>query len=279
MKVVHKGDTAELYAYVEPAAEYAANPDDVVTVDFIIVAPDGTESTEIGSVQEDGGGFARFTDTTQTGMYRVLARFTFDTGEIRSETFSFEVEDPLNPPPPTKRETIADAVWLRFEDLFDSEEGGPWLRDMTLRYFDKRKFPQFIDEALIDINMQPPMTTATILDFTTAVVTGNADIDGPDVDQTVLVLGTMLAIIRHLMRSYTEQPLLANGQVAYEDRRDYLQRWQTVYQIELDHFTRLVALWKRQFLGLGHSKLLITSKAGRIYGPGMRTRNVGRGWY
>src|SRR4051812_5727001 len=105
MKVVHMGDTAELYAYVEPAAEYAADPADIVTVDFIIVAPDGTETTEIGTIQEDGGGFARFTDTTQVGMYRVLARFTFSTDEIRSETFSFEVEDPLNPPPPTKRET------------------------------------------------------------------------------------------------------------------------------------------------------------------------------
>lgn len=279
MKVVNKDDSAELYSYVAPSAEYNATPEDVVTVDFTIIAPDGTETNQNGEVLEDGGGFTRFTGTDQVGEYRVLSRFTFASGEVRSETYSFEVEDPLNPPPPTKAEEIADAVWFRFEDLFDSELGGPWLRDMTLRYFDKRKFPGFIGEALVDINMMPPMTNATILDFTTPVATGNVDIDGPDIDQPILVLGVELQVIRHLMRSYVEQPLLAGGNVTYEDRRDYLERWEKIYQIELERYTHYLKLWKRQFLGLGHSKVLVTSKAGRLYGPGMRTRNVGRGYY
>lgn len=279
MKVVNIGDTAELYAYPTPSAEYAATPVEINTGEFRVVAPDGTTSMLPAAIQSDGGLFARYTATTAKGIYQVLATATFLSGEVRSVPYTFEVEDPFDPDPPSKHEEIANAVWLRFEDLFDSEEGGPWLRDMTLRYFDKRKFPQFMNEALIDINMQPPMTTATILDFTTAVATGNVDIDGPDIDQTVLILGTELAVIRHLMRSYVEQPLPQGGNVVYEDRRDYVQRWQTVYQIELDHYLRLLAFWKRQFLNLGHSKVLISSKAGRLFGPVMRTRNVGRGWY
>lgn len=279
MKVVFLGDTAELYAYVEPATEVEVDPDSIVSVDFTISKPDESVETEVGEVLEDGSGFARYANTDQVGSYAVVAKFEFDSGEIRSTHYTFEVQDPLNPPEPTRRETIADAVWLLLEDCFDSEYGGPWLRDMTLRYFDKRKIPALIDDALMEINMTPPMTTLTIIDFTTPVVTGNLDIDGPDPDMTIIAQGTLLATIRHLMRSYVEQPAPQGANVVYEDRRDYLQRWQIIYDIELERYTRWLALWKRQFLGLGKSAVLISSKAGRLYGPGMRTRNVGRGWY
>jgi hypothetical protein len=280
MKIVLMGDTAELYAFPTPSAEYVADPLDIASGEFTVIAPDGTTDTLTATVNDDGGIFARFTDTTQVGSYRVLATATFSSGEVRSETFTFEVEDPLDPPPPTKHEEIADAVWLRFEDLFDSTEGGPWLRDMTLRYFDKRKIPAFIGDALMEINLAPPMTNATIIDFTTPVAVGNPDLDGPDLDQGILILATELAIIRHLMRSYVEQPALVGVQAGYEDRRDYLQRWQTIYEIDMEVFKRWLALWKRQFLGLGHSKILVSSKAGRLYGPtAQRTRNVSRGWY
>ena len=95
----------------------------------------------------------------------------------------------------------------------------------------------------------------------------------------LLAQGVFLCVVRHLMRSYVEQPNPVGAQIAWHDRRDYLQRWQSVYTIEDAHYKRTVALFKRRFLGLGHSRVLVSSKAGRLIPAPMRTRNVGRGYW
>jgi hypothetical protein len=55
--------------------------------------------------------------------------------------------------PPSLNELITEGVWLRLSDLFDTTEGGPWLREQTLAHFDENKVGQFISEALLDINL------------------------------------------------------------------------------------------------------------------------------
>jgi hypothetical protein len=100
-----------------------------------------------------------------------------------------------------------------------------------------------------------------------------------DPDQIVIIQATLLAVIKHLMRSYVEQPNVVGANMVWQDRRDYLQRWQTIYTIEEGYFRQVVALWKRQFYNFGHSSLLVSSKAGRLgYGPGFRARNAARGY-
>jgi hypothetical protein len=94
------------------------------------------------------------------------------------------------------------------------------------------------------------------------------------------VQATLLAVIRHLMRSYVEQPAPQGANIVYQDRRDYLQRWEEIYKIEEEFFKYVLALWKRQFLHLGTGSLLVHSKAGRLYGPGYnRARTISRSMY
>jgi hypothetical protein len=98
----------------------------------------------------------------------------------------------------------------------------------------------------------------------------------------IVVLGTLIQVIRHLMRSYVEQPAPMGSEVAYEDRRDYLQRWQMILQDLQEEWWRMLLLWKRQYYHFGHSALSVHSKAGRLYGTqggSWRMRNAGRGWY
>ena len=268
--VVQLSDTAELRTNVFDQDNVPIPADDILLVKFTIQRPDESRDELAGEVEDDGSGFARYTNTDVVGEYVSVAQFTLDSGEKRSVRQRFEVIDPFVDTPLTENEIIAEGVWLRLEDCFDSSEGGPWLRDVTLSYFNKDKIPEFIADALFEINMQPPMTGSTILDFTTPAT---------DTDMPVLVQGTLLAVIRHLMRSYVEQPTPQGAQVVYEDRKDYLQRWQIIYQIEKDRYDRWLALWKRQFLNLGHSALLVSSKAGRLIPAPMRTRTVGRGYY
>lgn len=270
---VNVGDTAELRPVLYDIDEVPIPAADIVSVVFTVQYPNGDQATAAGTVEGDGTGFYRWMNTEQIGHYYYVARFTLASGEIRSRTGSFNAIDPFDPPELTAEERIEEAVWMRLEDCFDSDEGGPWLRDMTLAYFNKTKLGEFISEALMDINLAPPATTATIGDFTTVQPDGS-----DDPESALLIQGVLLATIRHLMRAYTEQPALTGAQVVYDDRRDYLQRWQTIYTIEAERYARWIALWKRQFVG-NHRAMLVAAKAGRLLPAPLRSRNIGRGMY
>jgi hypothetical protein len=204
----------------------------------------------------------------------MLATFTTTDGSVKSTRIDFGVIDPFDLSEPTGMDLLIDTVWTLLEDCFDSEEGGPYLRDQTMSFFNKQKIQFFVPFGLIEINVTQPPTHLTLNDFTTPPAPGQQNEALP-----ILAYGTLLHVIRHLMRAYVEQPTPQGAQVVYDDRRDYLQRWQLILSELEPDFNRLTILWKRQFLNLGKSALLVHSKAGRLYGPSMRLRNVGRGWY
>jgi hypothetical protein len=283
--VISLGDTADLYAYLYDDTDAPVDPDTILSVDFTIAKPDNMREELNGIVQEDGSGFLLYT-TDQVGEYRVVATFTFTDGRKQSTRSDFEVHDPFAAVEPpdwdvltvdqkyvAMQDIVAERVWDRLEDLFDAEDGGPWMRDMTLNVFGPNKIKDFIDEALFDINVYNPPTELGLDKFAMPIA------GKPNPNLVLAVQGTLVAVIRHLMRSYTEMPNPTGGQVTFEDRRDYLQRWGTIYQIEFQHYDHLVKLWKRQFLDLGKSKVLVSNKAGRLLPAPLRSRNIGRGYY
>jgi hypothetical protein len=259
ISTVNQGDTADLYAYVFDSNSNPLVAGQIADVDFVVQDPTGAQTTLPGSIEADGAGFLRY-DTTgnSLGEYVVVAKFTLTSGEKRSTRLDFTVVDPFTPVVPTKEEVIADGVWMMLEDCFDSEEGGPWLRDMTLSFFDRNKIKQFIPYAMMQINNTNPLTT---LDLSTFVIvtfdTGGIPVSAePTGDIPVVVYGTLIQVIRHLMRAYVEQPANMGSEIAFEDRRDYLQRWQLIIQDMLPDYQQMLILWKRQFLNLGKSALL-----------------------
>lgn len=266
------GDSAEVDAYIYDENNALIPVADISSVVFTVEDPSGVQTQLTGSIVGDGHGYVRFTDTSLVGHYPSIATFTMSAGQVKSSVCSFEVIDPFRPPAPTPDQVIGDLVWQKIEDIFDSDEGGPWLRDMTLNTFSRDKMPEFIAEGLFDINQQNPPTNLTSTYF---VSNGNPTQDAP-----VLVEATYLAVILHLISSYVEQPLPQGAQVVYEDRRDYIQRWTQVYEIEMARYMRWVALFKRKFLGLGHAKGLIFTRAGRMMGPyAPNLYGAGRGYW
>lgn len=299
--IVNLNDSAELYAYLSDQGEPVL-ADDLLSVAFTIEKPNGAKTTETGTVMDDGAGYLMFNDTDQVGEYVAVATFIFTTGKVKSTRSDFEVGDPFNPTVGTQETVIEHLVWDKVEDCFDSRDGGPWLREMTLNVFDRSKMSDFIDEALLEINVYNPPThfdenyfvhsithelpllvpSESLIPSDSLILADEGAVfveASPNEDTQILVLGTFLSVVRHLMRSYVEQPLPSGGQITYEDRRDYLQRWGTIYQIESMRFDALLKLWKRQFLGLNQGKVLVSSKAGRLSPAPMRTRNIGRGYY
>lgn len=285
---IKQNDSAPIYVYLHDTENVPYGADEIIGAEYTIRPPGGNAngSNDIvvpAEIKDDGAAYIAFNNTALLGEYIAVVQFSLENGEKRSERRVFNVEDPFKNTPTTAHETIAEGVWVRLSDLFDSTEGGPWLRDVTNSFFDKRKIVNIINDALFDINYQPPQTNITILDFVNGGIT-ITDIDGSplnvaDPDQNLLVQGALISTIRHLIRSYVEQPLPQGAQIVYEDRRDYLQRWQSVLQTEEARYTRVLALWKRQFLGLGRTSLLVHSKAGRLTNLQPRSWASRRGYW
>lgn len=273
-KVYNLNDTANLLATLYDRFDDPYSADNLIAVEFKIQAPDGTITTKTGTIEDDGSATLNFDDTDQVGHYVCVASFTTSDEGKKSVRVDFETTDPFAEVSPSPSWYAAVDAWEKFEDCFDAEDEGPWLRDMTLNVFNKTKMEKFIDDALMDINLQNPPTDFILDTFVQP---------GPPVVLTsnlpLLTQGLVVQLIRHLIRSYVEQPNPVGAQIAWHDRRDYLQRWQSVLQIEQAQYMRLLALWKRQYLGLGTLKGLVSSKAGRLLPAPMRTRNVGRGYW
>lgn len=269
---INKGDTAPLAAALR-VRDGVVEADEIASVEFTVQYPNGFIENPIeGQIEPNGEGVLQWTETEEEGKYLAEAKFHLTNGEIRSVMVNFAVENPFREET-QQEEIIAEEVWFRLEDCFDSIEGGPFLRDETLANFDQSKIKKFISEVLLDINVQEPKTNATLQDFVS--ISGT-----PNPTMPLMAKGLLCKTIQHLIRSYAEIPVPQGGQVVYEDRTRYLQAWQTIYKSEHEDYYTMVRLWKRGFLNYGHSALLVSSKAGRLfYGSVQRTRNAGRGGY
>jgi hypothetical protein len=268
-------DTAELYAsLMSEGKPIPAN--EIEAVEFTIQKPDEEKAGPFpGQVEEDGRGYYRWTHTTETGEYQASAQFTRVTGEKKSVLLDFAVVDPFDTTPITLEEIVADDVWLRLEDSFDSTEGGAWLKDVTQAHFDKKKIAHYIPETVLDINVQSPYSEAALADFAQPGPNGE-----PNALLPLVAKGVLCKVIMHLIRNYVEQPIPKGAPIAYEGREHYARAWKEVYDNEHTDYYTLVRLWKRGLLHLGHSALLVHSKAGRLYyGTALRTRNISRGFY
>jgi hypothetical protein len=274
-KRVFVGDTATLYAFLyENDDQNLVSFVNINQVLFTVKRPsDPTDTPSISGAQGTitGDGAAEYlvpsAAITEPGEYLSIAQFQLNDGRKKSVIVDFDVVDPFEAISTGPFDPWIDLTWRKIEDCFDSEIGGPWLRDMTLARFDKSKIRTLLPEALLDINVQQPITSFNESSFP------RDDTGGALLSQALLV-----STLRHLVRSYTEQPDVTSSPVAFLDRKRYSEAWATVLKIEEPEYRRVLALWKRQFFGFGTSKLLVSSKAGRLVPAPMRTRYSGRGY-
>jgi hypothetical protein len=274
------GDTVVLDAYLnEVDTDERVSRTELDTVDFTIRHPDDGAVPMIlqqpGIIVEDEDGHGQYLApslvTTKAGEYKAVARFHRNDGRIESVVVDFEVIDPFQAIDSDALSQVVDTAWMKLEDCFDSEVGnaGPWLRDMTLAKFDQTKMRGLLPEALIGINMWQPVTSYDADSYPYTDGSANA----------VLAQALLVSTIRHLIRSYTEQPDVMNSNVGYLDRKRYADAWTKVYQLEDAYFQRMLILWKRSMFAFGRPATLVSSKAGRLMPAPMRSRNAGRGYY
>jgi hypothetical protein len=134
--------------------------------------------------------------------------------------------------------------------------------------FDKTKVRELAPGVIMQINQQMPYSDYSV---DTYPWTGS--------DATPLFAqGLLSATIRHLMRSYTEQPDVTSSPVAFLDRKKYSQAWKAVYDVENALWERWLQRWKLRSYDITHAAVLLGSKAGRNLSAPMRSRYVGRGY-
>lgn len=253
--------------------------DNISSVSFTILKP--TDDPTVPSIRDQGGaitgdGTGQFVVTNDLndvpGEYKALATFLYSdngsSGLVKSIPVDYTVVDPFVRAGASPADGAVRQAWLKIEDCFDSEQGGPWLRDMTLAVFDQSKIRGLIPEVLLDINNQMPYTSYTESSFPYANMDGEA----------LMAQGLLVSAIRHLMRSYTEQPDVTSSPVAFMDRKSYQQRWKAVYDVESAKWDKWLNRWKLQSYDLSSSAMLLGTKAGRMLPAPMRSRNVGRGF-
>lgn len=151
---------------------------------------------------------------------------------------------------------VVEQVSWMLGDMFDSTEGGPYLIEPFQTHFNYERIAQLEAIALTRINLMGfPVTNYGV---------GIGNQTAPEQLQGLLVLGTYLEVVRHLIRSYVEIPTFQSMNVTYTDRRDYMQRWETILQLEEPNYERMIKMAKRSMLQLGRGSLLV---AGGMYGP------------
>lgn len=279
---VNLNDSAVLEAFLYAGDDETLVPHaDITAVTFSVVKPNNVTNPLVPDldavsgtvdVNEDGHGYyvvtSTFNDTE--GQYKAIATFSYSDGNLSGLTKSvpcdYEVVDPFVRAGSSPADGSVKQCWTMLEDCFDSEIGGPWLRDMTLAVFDQTKLRALVPQVLLDINNQMPFTSYTEDSFPFANGDGEA----------LFAEGLLVASIRHLMRAYTEQPDVISSPVAFMDRKRYQQAWKAQYDVESEVWKKWLNRWKLQTYDLSHASLLLYNKSGRFLPGPMRTRNVGR---
>lgn len=253
----------------------------VVDANGLIVDADGLPTASFRNYATNAEIFSRSTVKIATGVYRLTLSsaetatpglyyclWNYNLSAV-AQQYRSDIEIPTATSSQyealsTEYQAIVEQTWDRFEDLFDSSVGGPHLREYAQSSFGRERLARLLRIAIGRLNtVAQPHQSYSIEgnDFPFAEW-------GPLLEQALYV-----ETIRHLIRSYVEQPSPEGVNVARLDRRDYLQRWQSVLAAEEQTLSTTLDHFKIASLSLGRSAVMV---AGGAYGNYVRLVPPGR---
>jgi hypothetical protein len=251
------------------------DPDGLTVI--VSMTPDaaGAEPTFVGrdTVRQYTGAYT-YTflsqDTNVTGKYHLA--WTYQLNGV-PDTFMTPIEvGPFNPAYdllPVEMRQIIDLVWAEFADGYDSQFGGPNLQSYFQSHFSRGRLAQLLQITIMQINgsMQPVNNWS----LSGPSSNPNAPAVGPQFPiqqySGLLVTGLTIEVIKHLMRSYVEEPLDENITGARLSRRDYLDRWGTILQTEQQTYEQMLEVFKIRQMFTLQPRVLVSGGVFGNFGP------------
>lgn len=156
---------------------------------------------------------------------------------------------------------VVEQVWIRFADLFDSPSGGPHLQTYYQTHWSRGRMAQLMGMALRKLNtIAQPYQTYT-LDGQGGTVFPLQQWGG------LLEQACFVEAIKHLRRSYVEQPQFVGSSVTRLDRTDYWQKWSAVLADEETTLKSQQDTFKISTMFAGSPQVLVSGGVYGSYGP------------
>jgi hypothetical protein len=246
-------DTISLVVYFnDVTAQYPAAPPGtaVATADSTEIAHDGT-----GMYHYDVGPALTQNRGTLTAVWSYqISGTAFTFTDYLQILNPMRFYDTLN----DQEQSIVEQVGFMLGDCFDSTEGGPQLIEPFQTHYDYERLAQLERLAVSRFNLMHNFSNPP---YSFGVGPGTQTV--PPSAAGLLVQGTYLETVRHLVRSYTEIPVFTGTNVGYVDRTSYMQRWQSVFETDWADYDKMVRAWKIGQLNLARGAIL---GAGGYYG-------------
>lgn len=195
------------------------------------------------------------------GYYRFDWSFTLSNAPIVTSQYvqvgpPSPAYDALQPP----YVNAVEQVWLKFADIYDSPYGGPYLTVWYNQHFGRGRVAQLMEQACMHINNSAqPATNYSVTGV--AAMGGGAPLFPLNQWGGLLNTATTIEVLKHLMRSYVEEPAVVGNVTVRMDRRDYLQRWGSMLSDEQDQYNKELAVFKVQSMFNGSPRVLIQGGA------------------
>lgn len=152
-------------------------------------------------------------------------------------------------------------VYYKISDLLDSPDGRPNLTTFIQSKFGRGRMAQLLNTAMGRLNtMAQPYSTYSIYDKSFPLAQWGSFLES----------ALWIETLKHLIRSYVEQPEVtggATGNVSRLDRRDYMDRWRVILSDEEQVFKSQQDVFKIAHMGLGRPGILVSGGVYGRYGP------------
>lgn len=227
-------------------------------VDVTIINTDTQAALLVRAATRVGVGDYQITltpdDTAVLGNYQAMWEYTLGGDQkLFNAYFAIGGAEPAYDRLSDGLKSIVDSVWIRFADQFDSPNGGPNLQTWAPANFNRGRIAQLLKIAVGRVNtMAQPVTTYTV----DATKPFPVEMWGPVLEQVLLI-----ETIKHLRRSYLEQPDYEGSPISRLDRKRYYDLYTEMLHDEEANFQPQLDILKISAMGLARPSILVSGGA------------------